>query len=443
MAHDDQQQGERVRIAQVGERIGKRVRVCGWVQTLRLQRRIQFVILRDETSAVQVTNRRDVNPALDERIDALTVGSAVALRGEVVDAPQVKLGGVELLVDSIDVVSPAEQPLPIDENSNADLRLDWRFLDLRNPRQHLVFKVGDVLEQSMRSFLRARGFTELHTPKLMAAASESGAEVFPVGYFGRSAYLAQSPQFYKQMAIAAGFDRVMEVGPVFRAEPSFTSRHATEFTGFDLEMAWIDSVDDVMRTEEEMLAHAIQAVSDALGGQIREAFGLDLVVPATPFPRITLREARAELAAAGWKPGERTSEDLDGEGERLLSSIVHDKLGHDFVFVTDYPISVRPFYHMRGDDDPTQTKSFDLLWNGLEVTTGAQREHRYDVLIAQALEKSVPLDSVRDYVNTFRYGCPPHGGLGIGVSRLLMKLLDLPSIREATLFFRGPHRLTP
>jgi nondiscriminating aspartyl-tRNA synthetase len=433
----------RVLIGQLGARVGDQVRVCGWVQTLRLQRRMQFVVLRDETGAVQLTNRRDARPGLDDQLDALTVGSAIALTGRVVDAPQVKLGGIEVLVDSIDSVSIAEQPLPIAETSNPDLRLDWRFLDLRAPRQHLTFRVGDAFEQSMRSFLLRRGFTELHTPKLMGAASESGAEVFRVDYFGSSAYLAQSPQFYKQMAIAAGFDRVMEVGPVFRAEPSFTSRHSTEFTGLDLEMAWIDSVDDVMRMEEELLAHAVAGVRDAFGEEIEKVFGSELVVPPTPFPRMTLAEAREQLLQVGWQPGDRSSPDLDGEGERMLSKLVADKFGHQFVFVTDYPVSVRPFYHMRPANDPLVTSSFDLIWNGLEVTTGAQREHRYEVLVAQAAEKGIALEPISYYVNCFRYGCPPHGGLGIGINRLLMKLLNLPSIREATLFFRGPNRLTP
>jgi nondiscriminating aspartyl-tRNA synthetase len=443
MGLEGRQAPARVLVGRLGSYVGNQVRVCGWVQTLRLQRRMQFVVLRDETGAVQLTNRREVRPELDEQLDALTVGSAVSLTGRVVEAPQVKLGGIEVLVDSIDFVSTAEQPLPIAETSNPDLRLDWRFLDLRAPRQHLTFGVGNLFEQYMRTFLLGRGFTELHTPKLVGAASESGAEVFRVDYFGSSAYLAQSPQFYKQMAIAAGFDRVMEVGPVFRAEPSFTSRHATEFTGLDLEMAWIDSVDDVMRMEEEMLAHAIAGVRDTLGKEIEEVFGTDLVVPQTPFPRITLAEARQQLLQAGWTPGDRSSEDLDGEGERLLSKLVVDKFGHQFVFVTDYPVSVRPFYHMRPADDPTVTSSFDLIWNGLEVTTGAQREHRYDVLVAQAAEKGIALEPIRHYINCFRFGCPPHGGLGIGINRLLMKLLDLPSIREASLFFRGPNRLTP
>jgi nondiscriminating aspartyl-tRNA synthetase len=443
MSEEGQHGPARVLVGELGARVGDQVRVCGWVQTLRLQRRMQFVVLRDETGAVQLTNRREARPELDDQLDALTVGSAIALTGRIVDAPQVKLGGIEVLIDSIDVVSIAEQPLPIAETTNPDLRLDWRFLDLRAPRQHLTFRVGDLFEQRLRLFLLGKGFTELHTPKLMGAASESGAEVFRVEYFGSSAYLAQSPQFYKQMAIAAGFDRVMEVGPVFRAEPSFTSRHSTEFTGLDLEMAWIDSVDDVMRMEEELLADAVAGVRDAFGEEIKELFATDLVVPPTPFPRMTLAEAREQLLQVGWQPGDRSSPDLDGEGERMLSKLVDEKFGHQFVFVTDYPVAVRPFYHMRPADDPSVTSSFDLIWSGLEVTTGAQREHRYDVLVAQAAEKGIALEPISHYVNCFRYGCPPHGGLGIGVNRLLMKLLNLPSIREATLFFRGPNRLTP
>ena len=387
MGQEGRQRPDQVLLGQLGLWVGDQVRVCGWVQTLRLQRRMQFVVLRDETGAVQLTNRRETRPELDQRIDGLTVGSAVALTGRVVDAPQVKLGGIEVLVDSIDQLSIAEQPLPIAENSHPDLRLDWRFLDLRAPRQHLIFRVGDLFEQRMRSFLLGRGFTELHTPKLMGAASESGAEVFRVDYFGSSAYLAQSPQFYKQMAIAG--------------------------------------------------------VRDALGRQIEEVLGVDLVVPPRPFPRVTLAAAREQLSAAGWRPGDPASEDLDGEGERMLSKLVADKLGHQFVFVTDYPVSVRPFYHMRPANDPAVTSSFDLIWNGLEVTTGAQREHRYDVLVTQAAEQGVARGPISRYLDCFRYGCPPHGGLGIGVSRLLMKLLDLPSIREATLFFRGPNRLVP
>jgi aspartyl-tRNA synthetase len=280
----------------------------------------------------------------------------------------------------------------------------------------------------MREFAFANGCTEMHTPKLMGTASESGAEVFRVGYFGKDAYLAQSPQFYKQMAIAAGIDRVFEIGPVFRAEPSFTSRHATEFTGVDVELAWIDDVEDVMGFEERMLAHVLTAAAGR--------HGLDIAIPSVPFPRVTMAQAQRLLRAQGW---DGPATDLNPEGERRLAA----QAGHDFVFVTRYPASARPFYHMRPDGQPDLTLSYDLLWKGLEITTGAQREHRYDVLLRQAAEKGLSPEPMTDYLNCFRYGCPPHGGFGLGLGRLLMTLLGLDSLREATFLFRGPNRLAP
>jgi aspartyl-tRNA synthetase len=289
----------------------------------------------------------------------------------------------------------------------------------------------------MREFAYAHGCTEMHTPKLMGTASESGAEVFELGYFGRSAYLAQSPQFFKQMAIAAGIDRVFEIGPVFRAEPSFTSRHATEFTGVDAELAWIDGVEDIMAFEEQMLAHVAAQVAERHGAAIREAFGAEVTVPSVPFPRITMAEARRLLDSGPAR------EDLDPEGERKIAAYIKKSAGHEFVFVTHYPASVRPFYHMRLTDRPDLTCSFDLLWNGLEITTGAQREHRYQVLLRQATAKGLSPESMSDYLNCFRFGCPPHGGFGLGLGRLLMAMLGLESIRDATFLFRGPTRLTP
>jgi aspartyl-tRNA synthetase len=256
------------------------------------------------------------------------------------------------------------------------------------------------------------------------------------------AYLAQSPQFYKQMAIAGGIDRVFEVGPVFRAEPSFTSRHATEFTGVDVEMAWIDGVEDVMAFEERMLAHVLDRVKAVHGEAVAEHFGTEIAPPSLPFPRITMSDALAQLREGGWDP-EGTREDLDPEGERALSALIRERYGHEFVFVTHFPIGARPFYHLRPADDPAVTESFDLLWNGIEVTTGAQREHRYDVLCKQALEKGIDLDSLESYLNCFRFGVPPHGGFGLGLNRLLMIMLNLDSIREATFLFRGPNRLEP
>ncbi|MHC6627475.1 aspartate--tRNA(Asn) ligase [Streptomyces globosus] len=422
--------------------IDQTVSVSGWVNALRLQRKMQFVILRDHSGMVQVTHKRDGGP-LEELLESLTPESAVRITGRVVDAAQVKLGGLELVPESVEVLNLAETPLPIDEHTGPEHRLDWRFLDVRKRETaQLVFTVQTTLEQGLREYAMEHGCTEMHTPKLMGTASESGAEVFKLGYFDRSAYLAQSPQFYKQMAVAAGIDRVFEIGPVFRAEPSFTSRHATEFTGVDVELSWIDDVEDVMVFEERMLAHAIAKVADVHGERIREVFGVEVAVPEMPFPRITMAEAQEVLRAGGWDP-EGVKEDLDPDGERRIAAHMKEQTGHEFVFITHYPASIRPFYHMRPADRSDLTLSFDLLWKGLEVTTGAQREHRSDVLLKQAEEKGMSTEPMQDYLNIFRFGCPPHGGLGAGLGRILMVMLGLDSIREAAFLFRGPNRLTP
>ncbi|MGH3832985.1 MAG: aspartate--tRNA(Asn) ligase [Pseudonocardiaceae bacterium] len=424
--------------------IGQHVTVYGWVNTLRLQRKIQFVLVRDHTGMTQVTHKRPQGGSdLEDLIEhGMPIESAVKVTGTVVDNKVVNLGGLEIIPESIEVTNRADSPLPINEQTGIDQRLDWRFLDLRNTARRLIFEVQTTVENALREFAYAQGCTELHTPKLMGTASEGGAEVFTVKYFDRTAYLAQSPQFYKQMAIASGIDKVFEIGPVFRAEPSFTSRHATEFTGVDAEIAWIDGVEDVMSFEERMLAHVLAAVRERHGEQIREHFDIEVVVPSVPFPRYPMAEAIRLLRERGWNP-EGDKVDLDPEGERAFSALVQERHGHPFVFVTDFPVSVRPFYHLRPADNPDVTASFDLLWKGIEVTTGAQREHRYDVLCKQAEEKGLGLEPLRSYLDCFRFGMPPHGGLGAGLNRIMMVLLGLESIREATFLFRGPNRLEP
>jgi aspartyl/asparaginyl-tRNA synthetase len=435
----------RTPIAGLRGRVGETVTIAGWAQALRLQRAMQFVIVRDHTGTAQVTHRRD-GTALESALDGLTAESAVRITGRVRANPVVSLGGLELIPETVTVENLAETPLPIDGHTGQEGRLDWRFLDVRRrAAARLVFEVQTTVERAMREFAFAEGCTEMHTPKLMGTASESGAEVFEVGYFGRPAYLAQSPQFYKQLAIAGGVDRVFEVGPVFRAEPSFTSRHATEFTGVDVELAWIDSVEDVMSFEERMLAHVLSAVAAAHGTAIEEHFKTEVTVPRVPFPRLTLAEA-LELSRTTVLPttgADSARDDLDPAGERAVSARVLAGTGHEFAFVTEYPASVRPFYHLRPAGKPELTASFDLLWKGLEITTGAQREHRYDVLLAQAAAKGLMPEPMRWYLDCFRYGCPPHGGFGLGLGRLLMALLGLDSIRDAIFLFRGPNRLVP
>ena len=316
-------------------------------------------------------------------------------------------------------------------------------MDLRRPENLLIFQVQTTLEMAMREYWIQNNFMEIHTPKLMGSPSESGAELFELPYFERKAYLAQSPQFYKQMAIAAGFERVFEIGPVFRADPSFTSRHMTEFTGIDMEMSWIETHEDVMSFMEHWLQSAYQRVKDAHGEAIARTFGTEITVPQVPFPRIAMSEAIEILKQMGYTLPADKKGDLDPTGERVLGQYVKEHFQHEFVFLTDWPITVRPFYHMRHPDNPNLTRSFDLIANGLEITTGAQREHRNDVLLKQALEKGLSAASIQFYLDFFRYGCPPHGGFGLGLSRLLMVMLNLSNIRECVFLFRGPNRLHP
>ncbi|MGA7706026.1 MAG: aspartate--tRNA(Asn) ligase [Solirubrobacteraceae bacterium] len=433
----------RTPIAELKEHIDSTVELRGWAQAIRDQKSMQFLVLRDETGSAQlVLPKHDPPSELNEAISALTPESAVTVAGLVVADERVKLGGLEIQLASLTVDSPAEPELPVTPESALDKRIDWRYLDLRRPDRRLIFEVQSTVEHAMREYWREQGFVEIHTPKLMGSASESGAELFKVDYFERTAYLAQSPQFYKQMAMAGGFGKVFEIGPVFRANPSFTSRHDTEFTSVDVEIAWIDSHEDVMAFEEAWLARVLSTVAQQHGEQIAATFGVELAAPTVPFPRITLAEAKALLKDHGHDaPG--PDHDLDPPSERALSAIVAEQSGSEFVFVTDYPTSVRPFYHMRHQDQPTLTKSFDLLWRGIELTTGAQREHRYEQLLAQAREKGVEVEPIQYYLDFFRYGAPPHGGFGFGLTRLLMQMLGQDNVREVTFLYRGPNRLEP
>jgi nondiscriminating aspartyl-tRNA synthetase len=423
------------------------VRVAGWVDTVRDQKKVQFIVLRDESGAAQLVHPRldagdDPQPdPVAATISGLTAGTFISVEGELKHDERVKLGGLEVKIGEIDVIAPALDS-PIAEDSSIDKRLDWRFLDLRRPEQNLVFRVQTTFLHALRTWWVERGFIEIHTPKLMASASESRAELFEVEYFETKAYLAQSPQFFKQMAQPAGFGKVFEVAPAFRADPSFTSRHATEFISVDAEISWVDSHEDVMQMHEELLVAALTAVKEKHGAEIEAAFGVEVTVPSTPFPRIPLAEAKEIVAARGYTVP-RADADMDPEGERQIAAYVKEQFGHEFVFLTDYASSIRPFYHMRHDGDAGLTNSYDLIFNGVEISTGAQREHRVALLEEQAREKGLDPEELDFYLDFFRYGVPPHGGFGMGLSRVIMLLLQQPSIREVTYLFRGPNRLTP
>ena len=414
-------------------------KVQGFVENFRNKKNMAFIVVRDVTGKLQVTVIKEEHPEFCEMLDKLTINSVVTFEGEVVLSEYVKLGGKERYPTAMKIESVAEA-LPIKEDSDIDVRMDYRWIDLRREKNHLMLKLQTTLTAAMREFLVERNFVEIHTPKLIGAASESGSDVFEVKYFDTKAYLAQSPQFYKQMAMASGLERIFETGPVFRAEKSYTNKHATEFTGFDLEFSYIESFEDVMKMEEELLAYALAKVKAAHGEELAELYGLELTVPTLPFPRMKLCDVYAELEARyGYRVPDELKGDLTTEAERMTKQLAEDMFGHEFLFVTDYAAKDRAFYHMR--DERGVPQGYDLIWRGVEITTGAQREHRYEQLKAQAEEKGL-LEDVKFYLEFFKYGCPPHGGFGIGIDRLTMLFLGT-SIKETQFLFRGPNRLTP
>jgi len=423
------------------------ISVSGWVDTVRDQKKVQFVVLRDESGAVQLVHPRtdtEEGSAPDEvaaAISSLTTGSFLSVTGELKHDERVKLGGLEVKIESLEVASTALD-IPIAEDSSVDKRLDYRWIDLRRPELNLLFRAQTTFLHALRTWWVEHDFVEIHTPKLMSSPSESRAELFQVPYFETTAYLAQSPQHFKQMGQAAGFGGVFEVGPAFRADPSFTSRHATEFVSVDTELSWVDSHEDVMAVHEQLLVAGFSAVKEKHGADIEALFGVEVTVPSVPFPRIPLAAAKQIVADRGYVVP-RADADMDPEGERRISEYVKETFGHEFVFLTDYASSIRPYYHRRHDDDPSLTKSYDLIFNGAEISTGAQREHRIDVLIAQARDKGLNPDEIGEYLEFFRYGIPPHGGFGMGMARVMMLMLHQPSIREVTYLFRGPNRLEP
>ncbi len=430
-------------IASLASQADGPVTIGGWVETLRDQKRIQFIIIRDESGSVQVTYPRPADEdALADQVSSLSNGSFVEITGNLKHDERVKLGGIEILLTGMKIVSLANPDSPIADDTSIDKRLDWRFIDMRRPEINLMMRVQTEIEKTWREVWLENDFIEIHSPKLMASPSESHAELFKLEYFETHAYLAQSPQFYKQMAMSAGLGKVFEIGPVFRADPSFTSRHATEFVSVDMEMSWIESHEDIMQFQEQLLVRAITAVKAKYGEEIQKLYGIDIQIPATPFPRIPLAEAHKIVEARGYKVP-RMDGDLDPEGERQIHQHVMETHGHEFVFLTDYPKNIRPFYHMRHADNENLTNSYDLIWKGTEITTGAQREHRIEVLEKQVLDKGLELESLNFYLDFFRYGAPSHGGFGMGLTRVVMLMLDLPNIREASFLFRGPNRLQP
>ncbi|MBR3523322.1 MAG: aspartate--tRNA(Asn) ligase [Bacilli bacterium] len=437
---------KKIYVNELTKHIGEEITFSGFVDAIRDKKWVMFVILRDSTGKIQMTIEKseEANAKLLEIMSNVTVESTINVTCKVLENEAVKLGGIELIPSNIEVTSLAET-LPFDFNNlegvNIDTRMDYRWIDLRNPRNTLIRQVESCMIEAMRDYLYQNNFTEIHTPKLIGAASESGSDVFEVKYFDRSAYLAQSPQFYKQMALAGGLDKVFEVAPCFRAENSNTNRHATEFTSFDLEFAHISSYEDVMDLEEDLLIAGLTKVKEKYGEAILENFGKEVIIPTKPFPRMKLKELYQEFHDLyGFDIPTEDIGDMNAEAEKLTYRYAQEKFDSEFMFIVDYAATKRPFYHMR--DENGKLQGYDLIWRGTEITSGAQREHRYEELCKNAAEKGLGKD-VEFYLQFFKYGCPPHGGFAIGVDRLTMLLLGLTSLKETQLLFRGPNRLNP
>lgn len=436
---------KRTLLIELKNKIGDEVRIRGSVETIRDQGKIIFFIIKDRSASVQAVCWIGNGEELFNTAKKVTTESIVDVTGIVKEAKQV-LAGYELEIKNLVVDSLARTPLPIvieEEHSDnltaLNKRLDYRWIDLRSKKNHLMFEVATTMTKALRDYCLENEFTEIQAPRIISAASEGGANVFEVKYFDRKAYLAQSPQFHKQMAMAAGFERVFNVGPVFRAEKSFTTRHLTEYTSFDVEMSYIDSFKDVCEFEESMIKHMLKEVKEKYGETIKEVFGVDVVVPEGKFPFLTVEEAKKKLKDAGIPS--KDDGDFSPEEERAIGEIMQKETGSEFVFMIDYPHRQRAFYHMKNSEHPTLALGYDLFWKGVEITTGAQREHRYEELKKNAIERNISEDSLEDYFDYFKYGCPPHGGFAIGTERLLMKLLEVDSVLEATYLPNTPNRL--
>lgn len=436
---------KKININELNNHFNEEIEVQGFVDNIRNLQYVQFIILRDGTGKLQMTiEKNDDNKELVQIVDNLTLESTVMVSGKLLESPKVKLNGMELIPNNIELTSSSLSELPIDiknkDNTLRETRLDYRFLDLRREDNNLFFKCETLFEHALRQYCIDNNFIEIHSPKIAAGAAESGAEVFKIDYFGQTACLSQSPQFYKQMAMASNFDKVFEIGPAFRAENSHTSYHATEINMADVEMSWIDSYEDIMDFEEHWMKYALDKLKEKYGDEIEKTFNVKISDTSVKIPRITFAEGKKILKEKFNYVGER-EDDLERKEENLLCEYAKKEYNSDFIFITKFPFSARPFYHML--DENGLTNSYDLLFKGIEITTGAQREHRIDVLEKQMVEKNIDPKSLAFYLDFFKYGMPPHGGFAIGIARVLMQIFEIDNIREATFIYRGPTRLNP
>ncbi len=416
------------------KKVGETVKVQGWVKRVRHLGNISFLVLRERTGELQCVLEGELAGVIIE------TESVIEAIGEVVLTNKTGLG-IELVLKSVKVINK-NSLLPFEVNKkeiNTGLEnlLNHRVLSLRHEKIASIFIIKSTLEEAFREYLMNMGFIRIFTPKIVSQGAEGGANVFKLNYFGKEAFLAQSPQLYKQMMVTSGLERVFEIGPVFRAEEHNSSRHLNEYTSLDLEMAFIEDYKELMELETQVIKFMFEKVKEKNENELKL---LKIEVPTiTDIPKLTLYEAR-EILKKRYKK-EMPEGDLNTEGEKLIANYIKETTGSEFVFITEYPKENRPMYTMPAENG--LTKSFDLLFKGLEITSGGERIHEYEMLVASFREQGLNEENFQNYLNTFKYGVPPHGGFAIGLERLTAKLLGLTNVREASAFPRDINRLTP
>lgn len=429
---------ERILVKETIGRKEEKVMLCGWIHNIKKFKSFAFVYLRDRSGVMQMI--------LDDMdmLEKIKLEASVKVRGTL-KVNEKAPGGVELTVEELEVVGEAKYDLlPFSINgrdiqASLEKQLDYRTMSLRRMDRRAVFKVQQEIVEAYRAFLIGEGFSEIHTPKIIGAETEGGSDVFMLDYFGKRTFMAQSPQFYKQMMVGAGFERVFEIGAAYRAEPHSTWRHLNEYMSLDLEMGFIESEDDIMDLEERLIGFIMDHLKEKCSSELRL---MKVELPKmVKIPRISLTEAQDILLKEFGKNSPVGN--IDADGEKLFAKYVKDKYDSDFVFLTKYPASKRPVYTMPDPELEGMTKSFDLIFKGLEITTGGQRIHDYDMLVDNMVKFGAKPESFDFYLESFKYGMPPHGGLAIGLERITMMILGLDNIRKATLLPRDLNRVTP
>jgi len=420
----------------------KEVVLGGWIENIRNVGKIKFYLLRDVTGIIQITLlKKEVSEELKEKFQQIKRHSSVVIKGQV-KKNKIAPGGVEILPLNVDFINSPIEVIPLDAKQSADLsvRLDYRPVDLRNKKNWAIFRIQSKIIEGMMQFLRKNDFIQVFTPCIMGIPSESGAEVFPIFYFQKNAFLRQDPQLHRQLTILGGLERIFDIGASWRAEPSYTPRHLTEHRGCAVEFAYIKDETSTMRLEELLVQSAYEIVNKDCAEEL-ETLEIKLQIPSVPFPVLKFPEVYDILKEFG--KNIPFGEDIDRESEKLISEYVKEKYKHEFVFLNRFPSKIKPFYVMYVDEDPQYARSVDLICKGLELSSGGQREHRYEKIIEHLKEKNMSIKDSEWFTKFFKYGAPPHGGFNIGIERITMQMLGLKNIREVTLFPRDPTRLVP